>query len=124
MNRTLSTLLRAIIKKNIKTWEYYFPHVELAYNHIVHSATKFSPFEIVYGFNPLTPLDLSLLPISKHVNLMAKRKPNLLIKFMRRQDSTSSEGQSNMPNKPTKGVVKLSLNLEIGFRCTCTKKYF
>ncbi|XP_057485167.1 uncharacterized protein LOC130771560, partial [Actinidia eriantha] len=63
VNRTLSTLLRTVISKNIKTWEDCLPHVEFAYNRCVHSATQFSPFEIVYGFNPLTPLDLSPLPI-------------------------------------------------------------
>jgi hypothetical protein len=41
VNRTLSTLLRAIIRKNIKTWEECLPHVEFAYNRAVHSATKF-----------------------------------------------------------------------------------
>jgi hypothetical protein len=45
VNRTMSTLLRAIIRKNIKTWEECLPHVEFAYNRAVHSATKFSPFE-------------------------------------------------------------------------------
>ena len=55
VNRTLSTLLRAIIQKNLKTWEECLQHVEFAYNRIVHLATNFSPFEIVYGFNPLTP---------------------------------------------------------------------
>ena len=74
VNRALSTLLRAIIKKNIKTWEDCLPHVEFAYNRTIHSATKFSPFEIVYGFNPLTPLDLSPLPMSEHVNLDGKKK--------------------------------------------------
>ena len=69
INRNLSTLLRAIIKKNLKTWEDCLPHVEFTYNRAVHSATKFSPFEIVYGFNPLTPLDLLPLPLSEHVNL-------------------------------------------------------
>ncbi|KAL4296734.1 hypothetical protein GQ457_12G000020 [Hibiscus cannabinus] len=62
VNRVLSTLLRSIIKKNIKTWEDCLPHVEFAYNHVVHSATKMSPFEVVYGFNPITPLDLLPLP--------------------------------------------------------------
>ncbi|XP_057812070.1 uncharacterized protein LOC131026252 [Salvia miltiorrhiza] len=62
VNRTLSTLLRAIIQKNVKSWEECLPHVEFAYNRAVHSATKFSPFEIAYGFNPLTPLDLTPLP--------------------------------------------------------------
>ncbi|XP_071939170.1 uncharacterized protein [Coffea arabica] len=74
VNRTLSTLLRAIIKKNIKSWEDCLPHVEFAYNRTVHSATHYSPFEIVYGFNPLTPLDLTPLPVHERVNLDGKNK--------------------------------------------------
>jgi hypothetical protein len=73
VNRTLSTLLRAIIRKNIKTWEECLPHVEFAYNRAVHSATKFSPFEIVYGFNPFTPL-----PLTEHVNLDGKKKADFV----------------------------------------------
>ena len=79
VNRTLSTLLRAIIKKNIKTYEDCVPDVEFSSNHTIHSATKFSPFEIVYGFNPFTPLDLSSLPMSEHVNLDGKKK----VKFVK-----------------------------------------
>ncbi|XP_071909839.1 uncharacterized protein [Coffea arabica] len=74
VNRTLSTLLRAIIKKNIKSWEDCLPHVKFAYNRTVHSATHYSPFEIVYGFNPLTPLDLTSLPVHERVNLDGKNK--------------------------------------------------
>ena len=74
VNRTLSTLLRAMIKKNIKTWEDCLPLAEVAYNCSIHSATKFSPFEIVYGFNPLTPLDLSPLPVQEFVNLDGRKK--------------------------------------------------
>jgi hypothetical protein len=74
VNRTLSSLLRAIIKKNLKTWEDCLSHVEFAYNRSIHSATKFSPFEIVYGFNPLSPLDLIPLPLSERVNLDGKKK--------------------------------------------------
>ena len=50
------------------------PHVEFAYNRTIHYATKFSPSKIVYDFNPLTPLDLSPLPMSEHVNLDGKKK--------------------------------------------------
>ena len=78
VNRTLSTLLRAIIKKNIKSWEDCLPHVEFAYNRSVHSATKYSPFEIVYGFNPLTPLDLSPLPEHEHTNLDGKQRADFV----------------------------------------------
>ena len=67
-------MLRAIIKRNLKTWEECLPHVEFAYNRIVHSATRYSPFEVVYGFNPLTPLDLSPLPLSERVDLDGRKR--------------------------------------------------
>jgi len=64
VNRSLSTLLRVLLKGNHKSWDEYLPHIEFAYNRVVHSTTKLSPFEVVYGFNPLTPLDLLPLPTS------------------------------------------------------------
>lgn len=62
VNRTLSTLLRSVLTRNLRMWEECLPHVEFAYNRVVHSTTKMSPFEVVYGFNPLTPLDLLPMP--------------------------------------------------------------
>ena len=46
----------------MKIWEEWLPHVEFAYNRVTNSTTSFSPFEVVYGFNPLSPLDLIPLP--------------------------------------------------------------
>ena len=69
VNRTLSTLLRIIIQKNLKNWEDCLPFIEFAYNRSVHSTTNFSPFEIVYDFNPLTPLDLLNLPVNEMTSL-------------------------------------------------------
>ena len=68
VNRTLTQLLRAVIQKNLKNWEDCLPFIEFAYNRSV-STTDFSPFEIVYGFNPLTPMDLIPLPIDEMVSL-------------------------------------------------------
>jgi len=63
VNRSLSTFLRALLKGSHKSWDEYLPHVELAYNRGVHRTAKQSPSEVVYGFNPLTPLDLIPLPL-------------------------------------------------------------
>ena len=81
VNRTLITLLRAIIEKNIRTWEDCLPFVEFAYNRAVHSTTHCSPFEIVYGFNPLTPLDLLPLPPNNFVSVDANSKADLVKKI-------------------------------------------
>ncbi|KAL4295931.1 hypothetical protein GQ457_12G014890 [Hibiscus cannabinus] len=81
VNRVLSTLLRSIIKKNNKTWEDCLPHVEFAYNYVVHSATKMSPFEVVYGFNPITPLDLLPLPREQVMNKDGQSKAEYVRKL-------------------------------------------
>jgi hypothetical protein len=65
VNRNLSTMLRAVLKKNLKMWEDYLPHIEFSYNHSVHFTTKLCSFEIVYGFVPRAPIDL--LPILSSV---------------------------------------------------------
>ena len=54
------------------------PYVEFAYNCSVHSATKYSLFEIVYGFNPLTLLDLTPLHVFKHVNIDGTKKAEIV----------------------------------------------
>jgi hypothetical protein len=65
VNRTLSTMLRAILKTNLKLWEECLPHIEFAYNRFVNSTMKVSPFQLVYGFNPHAPIDLLPLPPSE-----------------------------------------------------------
>ncbi|KAH9668398.1 Endonuclease [Citrus sinensis] len=108
VNRTLSTLLRAIIQKNLKTWEECLPHVEFAYNRTVHSATKFSPFEIVYGFNPLTPLDLLPLPIDERASMDGKKKAEFVKQLherTRQHIEKRTEQYATQANKGRKQVV-------------------
>jgi translation initiation factor IF-1 len=46
-------------------WEECLPHIEFTYNRSVHSMTKVSPFQVVYGFNFCAPIDLLPLPPSE-----------------------------------------------------------
>jgi transposase InsO family protein len=65
VNRTLSTMLRVILKSNLKLWKECLPHNEFAYNRSVHSTTKLTLFQVVYGFNLHAPIDLLPLPPSE-----------------------------------------------------------
>ncbi|RDX61996.1 hypothetical protein CR513_59721, partial [Mucuna pruriens] len=47
----------------MRAWEDWLPYVEFGYNRVVNSTTSHSLFELVYCFNPLSPLDLLSLHI-------------------------------------------------------------
>ena len=81
VNRTLFTMLRAVLKQNLKKWEECLPHIEFAYNRSIHSTTKLCPFEIVYGFIPRAPIDLLHLPSSLRNNLDATQRAELILKL-------------------------------------------
>jgi hypothetical protein len=81
VNRTLSTILRAILKTNFKLWEEYLPHIEISYNRSIHSTMKVSLFQIVYGFNPRTPIDLLPLSSSKMTCFDASQRSEFIFKM-------------------------------------------
>jgi hypothetical protein len=57
------------------------PHVEFAYNRTVHSTTQLCPFEVVYGFKPITPLDMLPLLIQERVNMKASKRADFVRKI-------------------------------------------
>ena len=73
-NRTLGTLLRVLVKKNIKAWDELLAHAEFAFNRAPSKATGLSPFQIVYGQNPRTPLDLTSLPTPTKFSWEAEKR--------------------------------------------------
>ena len=108
-NRTLGTLLRTILRKNLKTWDACLPHVEFSYNRVVHSTTNSSPFEVVYVFNPLTPLDLLAMPnvsIFKHKEGQAEADyVKKLHERVKDQIERKNKSYAKQANKGRKKVV-------------------
>ena len=103
VNRTLTTLLRAIIEKNIRTWEDCLPFVEFAYNRAIHNTTHCYPFEIVYGFNPLIPLDLLPLPPNEFVSVDATSKADLVKKLHKQVKEQIEKQNAKVASRVNKG---------------------
>ena len=103
VNRTLVQLLRALISRNLKSWEDLLPFVEFAYNRVVHSTTHTSPFEIVYGFNPLTPIDLIPLPLNKLVSVDGSSKADLVKKLHKQVKERIEKQNAKVAERVNKG---------------------
>ena len=52
--------------KNIRQWDLLLAQAEFAYNQSPSQTTGHSPFEAVYSLNPIKPLELAPLPVTKH----------------------------------------------------------
>nr|KYP72419.1 Transposon Ty3-G Gag-Pol polyprotein [Cajanus cajan] len=111
VNRSLSTLLRIILKGNKKTWDECLPHREFAYNRVDHKTTNLSPFEVVYGFNPLTPLEL--IPLPNTTSLYHKEgesRAEFIRKYHEKVKSQIENKPKNMPST-NKGREKVTFEV-------------
>ena len=106
-NRTLGTLLRVLVKKSIKAWDELLPHAEFAFNRAPSKATGLSPFQVVYGQNPRTPLDLTSLPtptkFSWEAEKRAKEIQDLHVHIRERIEKANVQAM-NQANKHKKNV--------------------
>lgn len=59
INQVLEQYLRIYINHNQDNWALHskLAQAEFVYNNSVHSSTGFTPFEVVYGLHPRSPLD-------------------------------------------------------------------
>ena len=73
-NRTLGTLLRALINLQSIAWDLLLPHVEFAFNKVPNKTTSVSPFKIVYGLDPPGLLHLILRPMDQKPSSDAEQR--------------------------------------------------
>ena len=60
VNQVLEDMLRAYVSKKQTNWEDYLSILEFAYNSAKHVSTNFSPFMLMYGFQPRSPVTVGL----------------------------------------------------------------
>ena len=58
LNQTIEVVICAFINHNRDNWSQLLPYLAFAYNTTPHTATKFTPSYLLYGFHPCTPLTL------------------------------------------------------------------
>jgi len=105
VNRTLGQMLRCLISGNPRVWENLLPRIEFAYNRVVNPTTAHTPFEVAYGFNPLTPLDLLPILVLDEVLCMDGFEKLFLLKTCTITSSCKLKGESaSMLNLPIKGA--------------------
>ncbi|XP_073304576.1 uncharacterized protein [Primulina huaijiensis] len=72
-----------------------------------HFATNYSPFEIVYGFNPLTPLDLMSLPVSERLNMDGKKKAEFVRSLHEKVKANIEKKNERYTKQANKGKKKV-----------------
>ena len=63
VNRSLSDMLRCLVRVKQGVWDLILSTAEFAYNNSVNRSTGKSPFQIVNGYPPCTPIDFVPLPL-------------------------------------------------------------
>ena len=75
MNKTLEQIIRAYCYERHDLWAEYLDAAEFAMNLHKSASTQFSPFEVVYGFNPETFASLAAdTPRGDTYDLLAERE--------------------------------------------------
>jgi hypothetical protein len=75
--RTLITALRSFCNDHQDDWDDILPMLELGFNTAVQASTQRSPYELLYGQQPRTPLDVALDPLLSRVPAAKARADSL-----------------------------------------------
>ena len=91
VNQTLESYLRHFISPQMTDWDEWLSRAQFAYNNSVHASTKDTPFNLVLGRHPRTPLGVPSLnkrPASafvEHLQALTDRARKCLVAARQRQ---------------------------------------
>ena len=73
----------------------------------MHSTTNSSPFEVIYGFNTLTPLDLIPLPIEEQASMDEKKKAEFVRQLHEKVKQHIEKRTKQYASQANKGRAKM-----------------
>ena len=97
--------MRALIKSHSKAWDLILPHAEFAYNMAPSKTTDLSPFKVVYGVEPLSPLDLTPRALNEKPSVEASKRVEEIkhlhdqVKLRIEKSNASYQAQANKHKK-------------------------
>ena len=77
----------------------------------MHSTTSYSPFDVVYGFNSLTPFDILPLPDNEFVDLDGRNKPEFVKELYTQVRANIEKKNEHYAHQANKGCVKTVFHL-------------
>lgn len=105
-HRFLNASIAKSIETNQREWDQHLPGVLSSYRVSVHDSTKFSPFFLMYGRDPVLPMDTLLEPKMRYMG--EEYVPTMLQRlneaYAEARDNTAQVRQKNrrLRNKDTK----------------------
>ncbi|GJY63342.1 RNA-directed DNA polymerase [Tanacetum coccineum] len=100
-------MLRCCVGKNIQQWDLLLPQIEFVYNHSKNQSIGCSPFEVVYGRNLVSQLELVPLPTNSSFSDDASERTGQIKKLhaqVRDHISKHNELYHKQANKHSKHV--------------------
>lgn len=78
MNSTLCQTLSMFVSKHQKDWDVFIPAAQMAFRTSPNETTGESPFYLLYGREPLLPMDVSLLPPTDPASSIAEHRRRIV----------------------------------------------
>lgn len=66
-NRTLINMISKYVDENQKDWDNWLPYILYAYRTSTRDSTKFTPFVLMFGREPVLPIEISLSPVEEKI---------------------------------------------------------
>ena len=68
-HRVLAEYLRHYVKEDQTNWDQWVPFATYVYNTTEHTATKFTPYELLFGHSSVLPSALKVSPICSIITM-------------------------------------------------------
>jgi len=92
------------VNKNLKTWDLLLAYAQSAYNKAPNGTTNESPFQVMYGHNPLDLLPIHLNKMDAEAGKIVKEIQELH-KRVQDQIKKANERYQNQANKNRKPAI-------------------